>query len=163
MNPIESFTLDHTKLVPGIYERYTKGNVKTWDIRFKYPNSGDYIKPEVSHTLEHFLATYLKNTMKGLIYGVFPMGCLTGFYVLTTESVTEDDLASGLLGSHAYIESSESIPGASIESCGNYKFQDLNGAKEEMNKFYNSVLVKYEETLCKDLCSKDYVKENNND
>lgn len=153
MNPIESFTLDHTTLVPGVYERYVKDGVKTWDIRFKKPNSGDYLKPETSHTLEHLLATYMKNVVKdNAVYGVFPMGCLTGFYVLTKEYVSENTMSMVLLGAHSYIESCDEIPGATIESCGNYKFQDLTDAKEEMNKFYNNVLVNCEKRLCEELC-----------
>lgn len=156
MKPIESFTLDHTTLIPGIYERYTKDGVKTWDIRFKKPNSGDYLKPEVSHSLEHLLATYLKNVFKdNAIYGVFPMGCLTGFYVLTKEYVSFNTMVMSMLGASAYIETVEEVPGASFESCGNYKFQDLDGAKAEIHKFYDEVLSNYEKTLCEELCNEE--------
>lgn len=150
-NPIESFTLDHRNLEPGVYRRYSKGNVATWDIRFKKPNGGEYIKPEVLHTLEHFLATYFKNVLKDDIYGVFPMGCCTGFYILTSEYTSKRTILLGLLGAHSYIVSSTSIPGATEESCGNYKFQDLEGAKEEINKFYTSVLENAEIEIYEDL------------
>lgn len=164
MKPIESFSIDHNNLLPGVYERYTKNDVKTWDVRFKKPNNGEYLKPEAVHTLEHFLATYLKNVMdKDTIYGVFPMGCLTGFYILTSARVSKRTLVVALLGAHSYIQQSEEIPGATEESCGNYKFQDLVAAKEEIHKFYEEVLSSCEKEVLDDLLNDNHTEDSVND
>lgn len=60
------------------------GDVLTWDIRMKKPNQGDYLTTGAAHTLEHLFATYARNSAvkDGVIY-VGPMGCRTGFYLLT--------------------------------------------------------------------------------
>ncbi|MDQ9751601.1 S-ribosylhomocysteine lyase, partial [Acinetobacter baumannii] len=60
------------------------GDVDTWDIRMKKPNQGDYLTTGAAHTLEHLFATLARNSdqSENVIY-VGPMGCRTGFYLLT--------------------------------------------------------------------------------
>ena len=87
MERIASFCVDHTKLLPGMYlsrQDGENGEILTWDIRMKQPNKGSYLSPAAAHTLEHLFATYARNSKysKGIVY-VGPMGCLTGFYLLT--------------------------------------------------------------------------------
>lgn len=148
---ITSFTVDHTDMEPGVYERDLKNNIKTWDLRFKRPNKGEYLSPEVLHTLEHFLATYFKNVMKDTVYYFGPMGCQTGFYLLTESHVSKRTVLVGLLGAHAYVMSTEEIPGATLEACGQAALQDLEGARKEFDKFYSEVLINAELEVCKDL------------
>ena len=88
MERIASFCVDHTKLQPGMYlsrQDGANGEILTWDIRMKQPNKGSYLSPAAAHTLEHLFATYARNSKysSGVVY-VGPMGCLTGFYLLTT-------------------------------------------------------------------------------
>lgn len=88
MERIASFCVDHTKLQPGMYlsrQDGANGEILTWDIRMKQPNKGSYLSPTAAHTLEHLFATYARNSKysSGVVY-VGPMGCLTGFYLLTT-------------------------------------------------------------------------------
>ena len=88
MERIASFCVDHTKLQPGMYlsrQDGANGEILTWDIRMKQPNKGSYLSPAAVHTLEHLFATYARNSKysSGVVY-VGPMGCLTGFYLLTT-------------------------------------------------------------------------------
>ena len=88
MERIASFCVDHTKLQPGMYlsrQDGVNGEILTWDIRMKQPNKGSYLSPAAAHTLEHLFATYARNSKysSGVVY-VGPMGCLTGFYLLTT-------------------------------------------------------------------------------
>ena len=88
MERIASFCVDHTKLQPGMYlsrQDGANGEILTWDIRMKQPNKGSYLSPAAAHTLEHLFATYARNSKysRGVVY-VGPMGCLTGFYLLTT-------------------------------------------------------------------------------
>ena len=84
MERIASFCVDHTKLDRGMYLSRQDGDVLTWDIRMKKPNHGDYLSTGAAHTLEHLFATYARNSQykDGVIY-VGPMGCRTGFYLLT--------------------------------------------------------------------------------
>ena len=84
MERIASFCVDHTKLDRGMYLSRQDGDVLTWDIRMKKPNQGDYLSTAAAHTLEHLFATYARNSafQDGVIY-VGPMGCRTGFYLLT--------------------------------------------------------------------------------
>ncbi len=84
MERIASFCVDHTKLGRGMYLSRQDGDVLTWDIRMKKPNHGDYLSTGAAHTLEHLFATYARNSQykDGVVY-VGPMGCRTGFYLLT--------------------------------------------------------------------------------
>ena len=84
MERIASFCVDHTKLDRGMYLSRQDGDVLTWDIRMKRPNHGDYLSTGAAHTLEHLFATYARNSafQDSVIY-VGPMGCRTGFYLLT--------------------------------------------------------------------------------
>ena len=84
MERIASFCVDHTTLEPGMYLSRRDGDIMTWDIRMKKPNQGDYLSPACAHTIEHLFATRARNSRYGahVIY-VGPMGCLTGFYLLT--------------------------------------------------------------------------------
>ena len=88
------------------------GDVLTWDIRMKKPNQDDYLTTAAAHTLEHLFATYARNSAvkDGVIY-VGPMGCRTGFYLLT--------------------DFEGAVPGASEVECGNYRDMDLPAAKAE--------------------------------
>ena len=124
MERIASFCVDHTKLDRGMYLSRQDGDVLTWDIRMKKPNQGDYLTTGAAHTLEHLFATYARNSAykDGVIY-VGPMGCRTGFYLLTR----------GLtLDSFRFMAAFEgAVPGASEVECGNYRDMDLPKAKAE--------------------------------
>ena len=83
MEKIASFQKDHDKLQPGLYAQTDKNLITTFDLRFKKPNAGDYITPKALHTIEHLLATVLRNSEKknDIVY-FGPMGCRTGVYLL---------------------------------------------------------------------------------
>lgn len=88
MERIASFCVDHTRLERGMYISRVDGDVVTYDIRMKKPNQGDYLANGALHTIEHLFATYARNSVygPGVIY-VGPMGCRTGFYLLTRRLV----------------------------------------------------------------------------
>ena len=96
MKKIPSFSKDHDKLLPGLYKCGESHGVATWDLRFKKPNAGDYIAQPALHTTEHVLATVLRNGRfaDGIIY-FGPMGCRTGFYLLTCGIADGDVAPSG--------------------------------------------------------------------
>ena len=132
MERIASFCVDHTKLDRGMYLSRQDGDVLTWDIRMKKPNHGDYLTTGAAHTLEHLFATYARNSRfsKGVVY-VGPMGCLTGFYLVTTGLTPAEALE---LTRSAFIWMAEytgDIPGASAVECGNYLMLDPVAARVE--------------------------------
>ncbi len=132
MERIASFCVDHTRLERGMYISRTDGDVVTYDIRMKKPNNGDYLENGALHTIEHLFATYARNSRfgKNIIY-VGPMGCRTGFYLLT-RGISHDDAISLVQDSFRFMSEYEGeIPGASEKECGNYREQNLAGARDE--------------------------------
>ncbi len=141
MRKITSFTVNHDKLKPGVYISRKDGDAITYDLRMKVPNSGDYISPKSLHTIEHLLATYVRNSNYSdeVIYAG-PMGCRTGFYLIMRDSVPADELIKLLKATFAFIaDFSGEIPGSKREECGNYLEHDLNAAKADA-KYYCKVL-----------------------
>lgn len=139
MEKIASFQKDHDKLQPGLYAQTDKNQITTFDLRFKKPNAGDYITPKALHTIEHLLATVLRNSDKkdDIVY-FGPMGCRTGFYLLTLRLSFEEVLAL-LKKCIPEAMALEEVPGSKREECGNYLEHDPNGSKEEL-RAYLSVL-----------------------
>ena len=132
MERIASFCVDHTRLERGMYLSRQDGDVLTWDIRMKKPNQGDYLTTAAAHTLEHLFATYARNSAvkDGVIY-VGPMGCRTGFYLLT-RGLTDAQALALVLDSYRFVASFEGdIPGASEVECGNYRDMDLEAARRD--------------------------------
>ena len=132
MERIASFCVDHTKLDRGMYLSRQDGDVLTWDIRMKKPNQGDYLSTAAAHTLEHLFATYARNSafQDGVIY-VGPMGCRTGFYLLT-RGLTPAQALELTVESFRFMAAFEgAVPGASEVECGNYRDMDLPAAKAE--------------------------------
>ena len=132
MKKIASFTVDHNKIDKGMYISRIDGDVVTYDVRMKKPNGGDYLPYAAAHTIEHLFATFARNTKwaDDIVY-VGPMGCRTGFYFLTRDTVSYEDAISTVYNSMNFVKDFEgAIPGTSAEECGNYKEHDLAGAKK---------------------------------
>lgn len=133
MKKIASFTVNHDVLERGMYISRVDGDVITYDIRMRKPNGGAYLQTGASHTLEHLLATYLRNGRysESVIY-VGPMGCRTGFYVLLRDDVALEDAIALIREAMAFARDYEGeIPGNTARECGNYLDHDLLGAKRE--------------------------------
>ncbi len=135
MKKIPSFTKNHDILSVGLHFCNELHGVSTWDLRFKKPNSGDFITPKALHTVEHLLATTLRNSKRGddIIY-FGPMGCRTGFYLLTV-NMAREDVISLLKDSINAALALEEIPGSRREECGNYLEHDLDGARHELENY----------------------------
>ena len=131
MKQIASFAVDHTVLEPGMYLSRTDGDVVTYDLRFVKPNTPPFLEPAVMHTIEHIFATYTRNSPYAdrIIY-FGPMGCRTGFYFLTRGMSHREAIAltRETLQFIAWFEGP--VPGATEKECGNYREQDLPGARE---------------------------------
>jgi S-ribosylhomocysteine lyase len=142
MKTIKSFEVDHTKIKKGMYVSRVDEDVTTYDIRMVNPNTPPYLENPGLHTFEHLFATYVRNSENGrnIVY-VGPMGCRTGFYLLT-RNLTHDAVIKLVCGAMNYIKDfSGSIPGASEKECGNYKDHDLNKAKiyaSDMSEILNN-------------------------
>lgn len=144
MQKIASFSINHDSLVPGLYVSRVDGDVVTYDLRMRKPNQGAYITTAVAHTLEHLFATYVRNSVfsSAIVY-VGPMGCRTGFYFLTRDSMSRQDVLGLLRESFAFIKEFEGdIPGAKRMECGNYLDQDLYASKIEAAA-YSEVLSRW--------------------
>ena len=143
MEKITSFQADHTKIVPGIYVSRVDGDVTTYDLRMKKPNGGDYLSDLQMHSLEHLLATFLRNGDKkeNIIY-VGPMGCRTGFYLLTRGLSDRQVLEELLIQLENITNYDGEMPGASEYECGNYRELSLCEGKAAARD-YLSVLKAY--------------------
>mgnify|MGYP003300615961 CR=1 FL=1 len=132
MEKIASFTVDHTKLLRGMYISRIDGDVVTYDIRTRRPNVEEVMENGAIHTVEHLFATFVRNSeFKDNIIYFGPMGCRTGFYFLTT-GITHAQALRLTKDAFAFIESFEGeVPGVSAVECGNYRDHDLEGAKKE--------------------------------
>ncbi|MBO7218182.1 MAG: S-ribosylhomocysteine lyase [Clostridia bacterium] len=131
MKRIASFTVNHDTLLKGMYISRIDKDVVTYDIRMKKPNGGDYLSTPAAHTIEHLFATYARNTAESdnIIY-VGPMGCRTGFYFLTRDTVSHERAIEIVKESMDFIANFEGeIPGNTARECGNYLEHDLEGAK----------------------------------
>ena len=133
MEPIASFQVDHRTLNPGLYLSRRDGSVITFDLRFKKPNTGDLLTNAQLHSVEHIIATLLRNSpQKDAVVYFGPMGCQTGFYFLfdgdrlsLAEAVKllQEVFAAGAAWQG-------DMPGQSEAECGNYRNLDLALAKE---------------------------------
>lgn len=135
MERIKSFSLDHNAMQPGLYFNMQSHGVTTWDLRFKKPNNGDYITPKAAHSIEHMLATVLRNSenKEDVIY-FGPMGCRTGFYLLTV-NLKYEELLPLLISSFRKALEFQSVPGSEKIECGNYLEHDLPEALKECREY----------------------------
>ena len=136
MEKIPSFTIDHIRLLRGIYvsrkDQVGTEIVTTFDVRMKEPNREPALSPSAIHTIEHLAATFLRNhpvwADKIIYWG--PMGCLTGNLPLMIETFR---FIAGYEGE---------VPGATAKDCGNYLMMNLPMAKWEAKKYLEEVLEK---------------------
>ena len=148
MEKIASFTINHLKLLRGIYvsrvDTLPNGDViTTFDIRMKQPTREPAVSQSALHTIEHLAATYLRNQPewkdKVIYWG--PMGCCTGNYLLMSGKLTSKDILPLMQDTFRFIAEYEgSIPGATARDCGNYTLNNLPMAKWEARKYLIEVL-----------------------
>ena len=152
MNKIPSFTIDHIRLLRGIYvSRKDEVNgevITTFDIRMKEPNREPALGQGALHTIEHLAATYLRNEpqWKDRIIYWGPMGCLTGNYLLMRGDLTPQDILPLMQDTFRFIANYEGeVPGAAPQDCGNYLLHDLPMARWESAKYLHEVLEQMKE------------------
>ena len=148
MQKITSFTIDHIKLIPGVYvsRKDPVGSevITTFDLRMTSPNDEPVMNTAELHAIEHLAATFLRNHKefgpKIIYFG--PMGCRTGFYLLLAGDYESKDIIELLREMYTFIaEYDDEIPGASAKDCGNYLDMNLPMAKYLAKKYLNEVLT----------------------
>lgn len=133
---IASFQVDHTVLEPGIYVSRVDGDITTFDLRTRKPNTGDLMDDSTMHSMEHMLATYMRNSAIGASIIYFgPMGCQTGFYLLTRDVKKEVVLEQLMWALEQVIRHEGEIFGNSEVECGNYRTLSLEKAKIESERY----------------------------
>ena len=147
MNKIASFTVDHIRLVPGIYvsrkDKVKDAVITTFDIRMTSPNDEPVMNTAEVHTIEHLGATFLRNheVYKERVIYFGPMGCRTGFYLLLAGDYTSADIVPLMREMFSFIASFEGdVPGACAKDCGNYLDMNLPMAGYLAKKYLTDVL-----------------------
>ncbi len=143
MEKIASFTIDHTRLMPGIYvsrrDVTPSGDViTTFDIRMTAPNREPALGPQALHAMEHIAATALRNNRQWKDRVVYwgPMGCCTGNYLLLQGNLQSADIVDLIKETMETVAGWEGeIPGASARDCGNYTFMDLDEARRAARRY----------------------------
>lgn len=147
MQKITSFTIDHIRLLPGVYvsRKDTVGDtvVTTFDLRMTAPNREPVMNTAEMHAIEHLAATFLRNHpqfgSKILYFG--PMGCRTGFYLLMAGDYESRDILPLMKELFAFIRDyRDEVPGACAKDCGNYLDMNLPMANYLANKYLTEVL-----------------------
>ena len=142
MKKIASFTVDHLRLLPGVYvsrrDSLKEGALTTFDLRFTQPNVEPVLDTAPMHAIEHLAATYLRNDAvwgdRIIYFG--PMGCRTGFYLILKGELEPRDILELLKGMLLFIAGfTGEIPGASAKDCGNYLDMNLPMARYHAKRY----------------------------
>ncbi len=141
MDLIPSFSVDHTKIVPGIFtsrvDQVGSETVTTYDIRVTKPNAEPAVDVAAMHSLEHIIATFLRNDpeWKNEVIYWGPMGCLTGFYLILKGGRAPKEILGLLLSAFRAVKNENTVPGATAENCGNFHMHNLEMAKWYAERF----------------------------
>ena len=140
MQRIASFSVDHDKITPGMYISRIDGDITSFDLRTRTPNAGEYMDNITMHSVEHMLATLLRNgaLSQSIIY-FGPMGCRTGFYLLTRDAAPEAVREALITALEETLAHEGEVFGAARKECGNYLELDLAAAKRECARYLDVI------------------------
>ena len=153
MEKTASFTIDHLKLVPGVYvsrkDTIGKEVITTFDLRMTSPNDEPVMNTAEVHTIEHLAATFLRNHPvygdKTIYFG--PMGCRTGFYLLLADDLTSKEIVPLMIEMFEFIRDfKDEVPGASPKDCGNYLDMNLPMANYLAKRYLDNVLYNIDDS-----------------
>ena len=153
MEKIASFTIDHLKLVPGVYvsrkDTIGKEVITTFDLRMTSPTDEPVMNTAEVHTIEHLAATFLRNHPvygdKTIYFG--PMGCRTGFYLLLAGDLTSKEIVPLMIEMFEFIRDfKDDVPGASPKDCGNYLDMNLPMANYLAKRYLDNVLYNIDDS-----------------
>ena len=152
MEQIASFTINHLKLLPGIYvsrkDTIGKEVITTFDIRMTRPNFEPVMNTAEVHTIEHLAATFLRNHKEYADRVIYfgPMGCRTGFYLLLAGDLESSDIVGLVTELYEFISTFEGeVPGAAAKDCGNYLDMNLPMAKYLAERYLKQTLRNIDE------------------
>lgn len=141
MEVIKSFTIDHTRLKPGIYISREDKAFTTFDLRITEPNREPAVAPAAMHSLEHLMATWFRNSpAKNDVVYVGPMGCLTGMYIIMTGNYTVLDMRDLAVECLKWILAQKEVPATTPQTCGNYLLHDLPMCQWESRRYLHRLL-----------------------
>lgn len=140
INRIASFSVNHDYIVPGIYISRVDGDITTFDLRTRKPNNEDYMDNLTMHSVEHMFATYVRNSdIADRVIYFGPMGCQTGFYLLTRDVSKEKVYDVVITTLEKIISHDGEIFGKVREECGNYLNLDITAAKTECKRYLSDL------------------------
>lgn len=131
---VESFNLDHTKVVApyvrlaGIKEGKHGDVVRKYDIRFKQPNK-EHMKMDALHSIEHLMAEKIRNHCDHVV-DLSPMGCQTGFYLSVINHDSYDEILTILEKTLQDCLDATEVPACNEVQCGWAANHSLEGAKQ---------------------------------
>ncbi len=137
---VKSFTIDHTQMkAPDIriadeIQVGRQHRIVKYDIRFKKPYQDEPMYPAAMHSIEHMMATAIREISQCQIIDFSPMGCRTGFY-LTVLDPTDNFVSNDIKGAMIVSLDMDEVPGSDKKSCGNYHYHDIDEAKRELLDF----------------------------
>lgn len=141
MDLIPSFSVNHTRIIPGIFvsRQDIAGDsvITTYDVRLTRPNREPALDAAAMHSLEHIIATVLRNDpdWKDEVIYWGPMGCLTGFYLILKGNRAPAEIYELILNAFRSVEDAQTVPGATEKNCGNYLMHNFVMAKWYASKF----------------------------
>lgn len=148
MQRIASFTVDHRFIHEWIYISRIDGDITTYDVRMRKPNTGDVMSNPLMHSFEHLFATFMRNgNLKEQVIYVGPMGCQTGFYLLIRNADNKEVLAEVKRVLKEILAYDGEMPGNSEIECGNYRNLDVNLAKTEAASYLEKIAEETEKDL----------------
>ncbi len=148
MKKIASFTVDHRFIKEWVYISRIDGDITTYDIRMRKPNSDNLMPNAAIHSFEHLFATFMRNgILSDQIIYVGPMGCQTGFYLLVRDADNKAvlDEIKRVLDEIANYKGE--MPGNSEIECGNYKNLDAGIASKEAAEYLEKIKNETENDL----------------
>ena len=155
MEKIASFTVDHLRLLPGLYvsrkDRVGRETITTFDLRVTRPNVEPVMNTAEIHAMEHLGATFLRNEepWKDKVIYFGPMGCRTGFYLVMAGDLRSRDVLDLVKNCFRFMADCEgAVPGACAKDCGNYLDLNLPMAKYWAKKYLNVLENADESNFC---------------
>ena len=137
---IASFSVNHDKLLPGLYVSRVDGDVTTYDMRTRRPNTDDLMTNSAMHSLEHLFATYIRNgALSDQIIYFGPMGCQPGFSLLVRDADNDAVLREVRLTLMRILAHEGPVFGASSRECGNYRNLSVDAAKSEARRYLEAL------------------------
>lgn len=130
---VESFNLDHTKVVApyvrlvGITEGKHGDQVYKYDLRFCQPNK-EHMEMPALHSLEHLMAEKIRNHLSNVL-DIGPMGCQTGYYLSVLNNESFDEIIDALEKTLNDVIDATEVPACNEIQCGWAASHSLEGAQ----------------------------------